>query len=93
MRVDLGASASASVNAIDLSASAAVSTGRGNAGIPEDTASLLSGSSSVDALVQQALAPSEVRQAHVEALRSAVSGSTYTVDPAMIAAAVVSEWV
>ena len=57
-------------------------------GFPEDTASL--GTSPVPSLTSQALASAEARAAKVEALRIAVASAEYTVDPALIADAMIS---
>ena len=56
---------------------------------PEDTATLVSGSSSVSSLTAQALETAGARSAKVEALRQAVSSGSYTVDPGVVAEALV----
>lgn len=58
--------------------------------LPEDTASLSSQSSPVPSLTSQALASAEARAAKVEALRLAVASAQYTIDPALIADAMIS---
>ncbi len=58
-----------------------------SAGIPQDTTSL--GISPVPSLTSQALASAEARAAKVEALRLAVASAQYTVDPALIADALI----
>lgn len=68
--------------------SAAGNSSHQSAGVPEDTASL--GASPVPALTSQALASAEARAAKVEALRIAVASAEYTVDPALIADAMIS---
>ncbi len=93
MRIDtLAAQAVTSVGAETGTAakSAAGNGGTHQSAMPMDTASLSSIVSPVPALTSQALASSEARAAKVEALRIAVTSAEYTVDPALIADAMIS---
>ncbi|QMV17507.1 flagellar biosynthesis anti-sigma factor FlgM [Granulicella sp. 5B5] len=60
-------------------------------GVEGDRTTLSSDSSTVKALVIQALATPDVRQDKVQSLRQAVSSGTYQVDPQKLASAMVSD--
>lgn len=57
----------------------------------QDTASFSSSSLAVPSLTAQALSTAEARASKIEALRQAISSASYTVDPALIADAMLSE--
>ncbi len=56
---------------------------------PEDITSISAQTLSIPSLVSQALAAAEARAAKVEALRQAIAGATYSVDPALVADAMI----
>ena len=58
---------------------------------PQDTAALSSNGLAVPSLTSQALSTAEDRAAKVEALRQAIASSSYTIDPALVADAMISE--
>ena len=58
---------------------------------PQDTAALSSNGLAVPSLTSQALSAAEDRAAKVEALRQAIASSSYTIDPALVAEAMISE--
>ena len=95
MRIDLtGAASVAGYESNSGAAAAKPSVGRygnGVGSVPEDKASISAQTLSVPSLASQALATAEARVAKVEALRQAVSSAAYNVDPALIAAAIISE--
>jgi flagellar biosynthesis anti-sigma factor FlgM len=57
----------------------------------EDKATLSTDKASVEALATQALSSPEIRQDKVEALRQAIKGGQYKLDPAGIADAMIRE--
>ncbi len=87
MRIDsLG---SAGVTAAAVRPAGVATHQQGGTAVPEDTTTLVSGSSSVSSLTAQALETAGARSAKVEALRQAVSSGSYTVDPGVVAEALV----
>ena len=91
MRIDLSGAAT-EIGLEDAASAKPVSSGRSVApALPEDTATLSSDNFSVASLASQVLASAAARGAKVEALRHAVASAEYTVDPALIADAMVSE--
>lgn len=71
--------------------SAVNTSSTGTAAVPQDTASLSSGTQSVPSLAAQALSSADARLARVAALRQAVANVEYTLDPALIADAMISQ--
>jgi anti-sigma28 factor (negative regulator of flagellin synthesis) len=86
MRIDLYGAAEVSAERAGTGISAGVQTSP--ATVPEDTATLSSGSLSVPSLAEQALKLAEQRYAKVDALNRAVNSGAYTLDPAIIAHAI-----
>ena len=92
MRIDLTGAADAAGLGANLGAAArpaASAEGQSAAAAPEDKASISAKTLSIPSLTAQALASAEARAAKVEALRQAVAGATYNVDPALIADAMI----
>ena len=91
MRIDLfGPAAAAGSTGLEATESNAASTARPASANAEDKATLSSGSLSVPSLATQALEAAEARYAKVDALHRAVSSGAYTLDPSLIAEALVS---
>ncbi len=94
MQIDLfGAAAVTGIGLENRAAakSAVSPSSSGAVAVPEDTASLSSSLPSVPSLASQVLASAQSRQAKVEALRQAVANAEYSLDPALIADAMISE--
>ena len=72
-------------------ASSKVASGSAMRSAPQDTAHLSASGLEASSLAAQALAASGSRTGKVEALREAVAGGQYAVDPASIAQAMVIE--
>ena len=87
MRVDLFGAAAVGIGTESGAARSAAGSRSAAASLPEDTASLSSDSFSVPSLASQALATAASRGAKVEALRQAVAGAAYKLDPELIAEA------
>lgn len=92
MQIDLLGATSAAGAAVEPPVTRQVSgqTAVSSPGIPEDTASLSSTAPDPATLASQALASAGARAAKVEALRQAVSGAQYALEPSAIADAVIS---
>ncbi len=88
MRIDLlGATAVAADRTGTAVSSSAQATGKQ---VPVDTATLSEGSLSVPSLSAQALQQAESRLEKVSALNRAVNSGAYTLDPGVIAQAIVT---
>ncbi len=59
--------------------------------LAEDTTRLSTDSAAVKSLTAKALTAPDVRQDKVEALRQAIQNGDYTIDPAMVAQALIRE--
>jgi flagellar biosynthesis anti-sigma factor FlgM len=89
MRIDLyGPAAADSVSAARTGPTAAAEDQLSASAPPQDTATLSSGTESVRLLATEALKSATTRASNVEALRQAVQGNTYAVDPSAIAEAI-----
>ncbi len=92
MRIDsYGAAAAVSTERTGATATSGAQTSA--KAVPEDTATLSSGSLSVPSLATQALEQAEAREAKVHALNRAVSSGAYTLDPSLIAQALATSGV
>ncbi len=90
MRIDLlGPAAAASSTGLETDTNA-LAASRPVSPSAEDKATLSSGSLSIPSLATQALEAAEARYAKVDALHRAVSSGAYTLDPSLIAEALVS---
>ncbi len=90
MRIDLYGSA-ATDSAVGGTGAANAATAQSSSVVAEDRATLSEGSAVVPTLAQQALQTAETRLAKVDALQRAVSSGAYTLDPSLIAEALVKE--
>ncbi len=94
MRIEnIGTEALSAAGITAGTATGAAAHAQGSAGqnTPQDTASLSSNGLAVPSLTAQALSTAEARASKVEALRQAIASSSYTIDPALIADAMISE--
>ena len=94
MRVESTGTEALSVAGITAGAATgpiAQSQGNTEHSTPQDTAALSSSSLAVPSLTAQALSTAEARAAKVEALRQAIVSASYTIDPALVADAMINE--